>query len=108
MPRLPSFAGVSRAIFGPSLRAKRSNPLAAGKAGLLRRCAPRNDGYASRSTSSRWRHGFLHRGNQLAQCERLRQERELLVFRQALLEGVFGITRPEDDLEVGITAAHRF
>ena len=42
-----------------------------------------------------------------AQRERLWQEGKLLVLRQALLEGVFGIARDEDDLEIGIFLAHR-
>src|SRR6195952_2094371 len=52
------------------------------------------------------RHRFLHRRHQLAEREGLRQERELLVLRQALLEGILRITRNEDDPEVGIAAAH--
>src|ERR1700732_2054065 len=66
--------------------------------GTVKNAAPR-PGHASRR-----RHGLLHRRHQLAQRERLRQEGELLVFRQALLEGVFRIARHEDDLEVGIAA----
>src|SRR5207248_8747457 len=54
------------------------------------------------------RHGFLYRRDQLAKRERLWQEGKLLVLRQALLEGIFGIAGDEDDLEVRIAAAHRF
>jgi hypothetical protein len=39
-------AGVSQIHF-PSLRAQRSNPAFVEEAGLLRRCAPRNDGIHS-------------------------------------------------------------
>jgi hypothetical protein len=52
--------------------------------------------------ASRRRHGLLHRRDQLAEREGFWQEGELLVFRQALLEGVLGIAGDEDDLEVGI------
>src|SRR4030081_730106 len=65
-----------------------------------------SDGYAFWPPPSGRRHGFLHRRHQLAKREGLRQERELLVLRQALLEGILRITRNEDDLEVGIAAAH--
>ena len=42
--------------------------------------------------SSRRRHGFLHLLDQRAERERFWQEGELLVLRQALVEGFFGIT----------------
>src|SRR5260370_35182427 len=55
-----------------------------------------------RGAPSRRRHGFLHRGHQLAQRERLWEERKLLVLRQALFKRVFRIARHEDDLEVRV------
>ena len=57
-------------------------------------------------TDSLRSHRFLHRGHKLAQREGLWQESELLILRQALLEGIFRVTRNEDDLQIGILPAH--
>src|SRR5207237_10152742 len=103
--RRPSVAGgraitslefvTPRLTRGPSLFART----------LLKRMDGRVEpGHDKEWTPSRRRHGFLHRGDQLAQRERFWQEGELLVLRQALVEGILGIARDEDDLEVRIAA----
>src|SRR5919107_3516475 len=47
-------------------------------------------------------HHLLHDLDQLAQAEGLRQEVELLPFREVLPEGVLGVAGHEDHLQVGI------
>src|SRR5437764_15398108 len=56
--------------------------------------------------TSGWRHGFLDLRDQRAERKGLWQEGKLLVLRQALVKGLFGIARDEDDLEVGVALAH--
>src|SRR4051812_2906468 len=51
------------------------------------------------------RHRLLHCLDELLQAERLGEEVELLAFGQVLAEGVLGVARDEDHLEVGIELA---
>src|SRR4029077_1652595 len=48
------------------------------------------------------RHCFLHHLDQLLEGERLGEEVELRRIGQALVEGILGVTRHEDDLDIGL------
>ncbi|PZN99212.1 MAG: hypothetical protein DCF30_12310 [Hyphomicrobiales bacterium] len=57
---MASATGSRKADVPPSLRAKRSNPAARWRPGLLRRCAPRNDEDQTRRTQ--WRRSTTKAG----------------------------------------------
>src|SRR5262245_65307799 len=48
------------------------------------------------------RYGFLHHPDKLLERERLGQEVELLAVGQVLVEGVLGIARHKNDLDIGL------